>query len=138
MIWIMAETFETRLQIASWDERPYRQLDDGSKFTKADVVLTGGGDGITEGTFEALLYYRPDGTSSYVTLMQVTANLGGRSGTFALRGEGSYDGTTARVLSSVIDGSQTGDLAGLAATIESVSTQADYPFMPMTVSYSIE
>jgi hypothetical protein len=70
--------------------------------------------------------------------MQVTANLDGRSGTFGLRGEGSYDGTTARVLSSVIDGSQTGDLAGLTATIESVSTQADYPFMPMTVSYSIE
>src|SRR5260370_16256659 len=103
----MAETLEPRLKIAAWHEQPYRQLDDGSKFTKADVVLTGGRDGIAEGTFEALLFYRPDGTSSYVTLMQVTANLDGRSGTFALRGEGSYDGTTARVLSSVIHGSQT-------------------------------
>ncbi len=134
----MADTFETRLQIASWDERPYREFADGSKFTKADVVLTGGADAITEGAFEALLYYRPDGTSSYVTLMQLTANLAGKSGTFVLRGEGTYDGTTARVTASVIDGSQTGDLAGLSATIESVSTHADYPFMPLTVRYTTE
>ncbi len=133
----MANTFETKLRIASWDERPYRELEDGSKFCKADVSLAGGTDAIMEGAFEALLYYRPDGTSSYVTLMHVAAKLEGRSGTFVLRGEGSYDGTTARMAASVIDGSQTGDLAGLSATIESVSTHADYPFMPLTVTYSI-
>ncbi|HKB31330.1 MAG TPA: DUF3224 domain-containing protein [Streptosporangiaceae bacterium] len=154
----MADTFETKLQIASWDERPYRELADGSRFTRADVVVGGGTDAtatdaaatdvtatgaattdaITEGSFEALLYYRPDGTSSYVTLMRLTGNLGGKSGTFVLRGEGTYDGSTARMAASVIDGSQTGDLAGLSATVESVSTSADYPFMPLTVSYTLE
>jgi Protein of unknown function (DUF3224) len=133
----MTSTFETKLKIASWDEKPYRELADGSKFSRAQTVLTDGPDAITDGRFETLLYYRPDGTSSYVTLMQVTATLDGKPGTFALHGEGSYDGTTARVSASVIDGSQTGDLAGLSATIESVSTHADYPFMPLTVSYTI-
>jgi len=62
----MADTFETKLQIASWDERPYRELADGSRFTRADVVVGGGTDAtatgaattdaITEGSFEALLY----------------------------------------------------------------------------------
>jgi Protein of unknown function (DUF3224) len=133
----MTETFQTKLKITSWDEKAYRELPDGSKFCRADVILAEGADGITSGAFEALLYYRPDGTSSYVTLMTLTANLGGKPGTFVLRGEGSYDGTTARVTASVIDGSQTGDLAGLSATIESVSTHGDYPFMPLTVSYTL-
>jgi len=133
----MTGTFQTKLKIASWDERPYRELADGSKLSRADVVLADGADGITSGVSEALLYYRPDGTSSYVMLMSLTANLGGKAGTFVLRGEGSYDGTTARVALSVIEGSQTGDLAGLSGTIESVSTHADYPFMPLTVSYTI-
>jgi Protein of unknown function (DUF3224) len=133
----MNDTFQTKLKIASWDERPYRELADGSKFSRADVLLTDGTDGITDGGFEALLYYRPDGTSSYVTLISLTANLDGRSGTFVLHGEGSYDGATARMTASVIDGSQTGDLAGLSATIESVSTHSDYPFMPLTVSYTL-
>ncbi len=133
----MNGTLQTKLKIASWDERPYRELADGSKFSRADIVLADGADGIAGGVSEALLYYRPDGTSSYVMLMSLTANLGGRAGTFVLRGEGSYDGTTARVALSVIDGSQTGDLAGLSGTIESVSAHADYPFMPLTVSYTI-
>ena len=133
----MTDTFQTKLKIASWDERPYRELADGSKFSKADILLTDGTDGIIDGVSEALLFYRPDGTSSYVTLMSLTANLAGKSGTFVLRGEGSYDGATARMTASVIEGSQTGDLAGLSATIESVSTHSDYPFMPLTVSYTI-
>jgi hypothetical protein len=133
----MTRTFQTSLKIASWDEKPYRELADGSKFSRADIVLTDGTDGIASGVSEALLYYRPDGTSSYVMLMSLTANLDGRSGTFALRGEGSYDGTTARAVVSVIDGSQTGGLAGLSGTVESVSTQSDYPFMPLTVSYTL-
>jgi Protein of unknown function (DUF3224) len=133
----MTGTFQTKLKIASWDERPYRELADGSKFNRADIVLADGTDGITDGVSEALLYYRPDGTGSYVMLMSLTANLGGKSGTFVLRGEGTFDGTTARIAASVIDGSQTGDLAGLSATVESVSTHSDYPFMPLTVSYTI-
>ncbi len=133
----MADTLETRLKIASWDERPYRELADGSRFCRADVVLAEGTDGIAGGVFEALLYYRPDGTSSYVTLMSLTADLNGRQGTFVLRGEGTFDGTTARVTASVVDGSQTGDLAGLSGTAESVSTHADYPYMPLKVSYTL-
>ena len=132
----MPNTIDTRIEIAAWDEQPYRELEDGSKFTKADVVLSGGADIITDATFEALMYYRPDGTSSYVTLMRATGTFDGKSGSFALRGDGSYDGTTARMQSTLIEGSATGELAGLTATIDSTSTHADYPFMPLTVNYS--
>jgi Protein of unknown function (DUF3224) len=147
----MTKTLKTRLEIKSWDEKPYRELPDGSKFTKADVVLAGkadeagtesGGEGGTDGlesaTFDALLFYRADGTSSYVTLMHVTGTLDGRSGSFVLQGSGTYDGRQAIGESFVVPGSGTGDLAGLSGKAESVSTHDDYPFMPLTLGYEFE
>jgi hypothetical protein len=130
-------TLETRLDIKSWDENPYRELPDGSKFARAEVALAGGeGTELTEGTFEALLYYRPDGTSTYVTLMSLRGTLDGRSGSLVLAGEGSYDGSTARMRSQVIDA--TGELSGLSGTASSTSTHADYPQMPLTLTYHID
>jgi hypothetical protein len=134
----MAEIMETKLKIDSWDEKPYRELDDGSKFSRAEVTLSGSGAGLTSATFESLLFYRADGTSSFVTLMRIAGTLDGRSGSFVLQGHGTYDGTTARVETQVVEGSGTGELAGLRGTGESVSGHADYPYMPLTLKYDIE
>jgi hypothetical protein len=58
------KTRKTRLEIKSWDEKPYRELPDGSKFTRADVVLAGGDNGVElEAAWEALLYYDPRATA---------------------------------------------------------------------------
>jgi hypothetical protein len=134
-------TVEAKLRIDSWDEKPYRELDDGSKFTHAEVSLTADGpppdDGITKATFEGLMFYRPDGTSHYVVVMQTTATLAGRSGTFVLSGEGTYDGQEARMSVTVIEGSATGDLNGLTGSLESSSTHADYPDMPLSLHYNL-
>jgi hypothetical protein len=37
----------------------------------------------------------------------------------------------------VVEGSGTGQLAGLTGTADSVSTHDDYPFMPLTRKYDI-
>ena len=134
----MNKIMETRLKIESWDEKPYRELDDGSKFSRSEVTLSGSDGGLTSGTSESLLFYRADGTSSFVTLMHLTGAVDGRSGSFVLEGLGTYDGTTARVETRVVPDSGTGELAGLRGTGESVSTHADYPFMPLTLKYDIE
>ncbi len=147
----MERILDTRLKIESWDEKPYRESPDGSRFTRSEVVLGGpagdrggdasggaGGDGLTSGTFEGLMYYRPDGTSWYVTLMRLTGTLDGRTGAFVLHGQGTFDGTTARGESRIVPGSGTGDLAGIGGTAESASTHADYPYMPLTLRYVIE
>ena len=133
----MPKTMEAKLKIESWDEQPYRDLDDGSKFTRADVRLSGPSDGLTSASFEALMFYRADGSSAYVGLMQVTGTLDGRAGSFVLQSHGTYDRATARVQSHVVEGSGTGELAGLSGTAESVSTHDDYPFMPLTLKYDI-
>ena len=133
--------YETRLDIKSWNENPYRELPDGSKFARAEVTLAGeagaAGEGtaLTEGNFEALLHYRSDGTSSYVTLMSFTGTVEGRSGRLVLAGDGGYDGTTARMRAEVIEA--TDDLAGLTGTVVSESTHEDYPHMPLTLTYEL-
>jgi hypothetical protein len=133
----MTETLDTKLKIVSWDEKPYREFGDGRKFTRAEVTLEGTEDGIESATFEALMFYRADGTSSYVTFMQITGEIGGRSGGFVLQGEGVYDGRTAIGTSSVVPGSGTGELAGISGTMSSSSTHDDYPNMPLTLTYDL-
>lgn len=133
----MPKKLETKLEIKSWDEKPYRELPDGRKFTRADVVLAGTGDELSSAAFEATMYYRADGTSSYVTMMYVEGTLDGRSGSFVLQGSGTFDGTSARVESQVVPDSGTGELAGLRGTAVSISTHEDYPFMPLTLAYDL-
>jgi Protein of unknown function (DUF3224) len=133
----MEKTLEAKLKIESWDEKPYRELDDGRKFTRADVVLSGPDDGLASATFESLMFYRADGTAGYVSLMHVTGTLDGRSGSFVLQGDGTYDGTAARGHLEIVERSGTGELSGLRGTAESVSTHDDYPFMPLTLRYDI-
>ncbi len=84
------------------------------------------------------MFYRPDGTASLGSLMRVTGELDGKSGSFDLLGTGTYDSTSARVDGSVIARSGTGDLVGISGTAESVSTQADYPHMPLKLTYDLE
>ena len=38
----------------------------------------------------------------------------------------------------IIDGSGTGDLAGISGSAQSVSTHADYPYLPLTLTYELE
>jgi hypothetical protein len=112
-------------------------MPNGSKYTRADVVLGGDGERIRSAAFEALMFYAPDGTSTYLSLMHVEGELDGRSGGFTLEGRGRFDGTTARSEYSVIDGSGTGELLGISGRGESASTHQDYPTMPLTLTYEL-
>jgi hypothetical protein len=133
----MSDTLTTKLRIDDWAESPIEEFDDGSKITRAQVRLQDGADGLEAGTFSMLAFYRPDGTSEYSTLLRLTARLDGREGTFVLRGDGRFDGTTARGSMSVVPQSGTGELAGISGTCSSESTHEDYPFMPLTLTYQL-
>jgi hypothetical protein len=133
----MSVTLDTKLRIASWDEQSIHEFDDGSKLTRADVTLSEGADGLESGSFHAVMYYRPDGTSSYTTVMRLTGSLQGRSGSFVLIGDGTFDGATARGRLQIVDGSATGDLVGIVGRAESDSTHVDYPFMPLSLTFEL-
>lgn len=132
----MTTTTKLKLKIVSWDESPYRELPDGSKFAKAEVVLAADeGDGT--GSFDSLLYYRPDGTSSYVCLLQLADVVEGHAGSFVLAGSGGFDGTTAEFSATVVADSGTDELVGASGSVTSASTHADYPYMPLILEYEL-
>lgn len=134
----MVDHLETKLEIKSWDERPYRELADGQKFSRADIALSASSDVLeAEATSSSHLYYRPDGTSEFADFLHVVGRLGDRTGSFVLRGTGTYDGTQARVDYLVVPESGTGELAGISGRGVSVSTHSDYPFMPLTLDYEV-
>jgi len=130
-------TIVTRLKITAWDEKPVSEFDDGGKVTRASGSLAEGIEGLTSGSFESVLFYRPDATTHYVMIMRLAANLDGRTGEFVLAGEGSYNGTTAASEATVVLESATGDLRGITGRCTSESTHADYPFMPLVLTYEL-
>ena len=134
----MSTHLETKLEIKSWDEKPYRELDDGQKFTRADVVQSVSEDAIeADITAESLMFYTADGSGTYVGFMRFSGRLGDRSGAFTMSYEGAYDGTHARGSYRVVAGSGTGELTGLTGTATSVSSSADYPHQPFTFDYDL-
>jgi hypothetical protein len=128
------------MHITSWDEKPYREWPDGRKVARADVALSrpDGDDEGLEGTFDSVLYYRADGTSTFTGQLVASGVLDGRAGDFVLAGTGTYDGQQASMRLDIIEGSGTSDLAGISGYADSVSTHADYPYMPLTLTYDLE
>jgi hypothetical protein len=107
---------EGSFQIASWNEVPYLEIDDGRKLTKADVTQAFTGAIAGEGTVTWLMCYRPDGTADWVGLQRIVGRVGDRSGSFVLTTLGTFDGSRAAGDWSVVPGSGTEELERLRGT----------------------
>ena len=118
----MTARAEGTFTVASWAEDTYQDLDGKGKLTRAKVGyhLSGGIEG--EATWEALMFYRADGTAEYTGLQQVTARIAGRSGTCVMVADGAFADGAASGTWRVIPGSGTGGLAGLRGSGTSVAT----------------
>lgn len=99
--------------VQAWDEKPYDELEGGLKLTKATVKQRFSGDIEGDGSVEWLMFYREDGTATFVGLQRFIGSVHGRSGSFVLETSGEYDGNEARAAWSVIGGSGTEELRGL-------------------------
>ena len=98
--------------IKSWDEQPFAEVEGAPKLTQARVTTTYGGDLDGEGTSTLVMAY--DGAdASYAGYERVVGSLGGRSGSFVLRLAGGFEQGAARTDWTVVEGSGTGELAGL-------------------------
>ena len=112
----MGEHAESTASVTAWDESAYWEGEDGSKLTKASIGQAFSGDLNGEGPAEMLMCYRPDGTATFLGQQRVEGTLGGRSGAFTLHSTGTFEGGEARSTLSVVEGSGTGELAGLRGT----------------------
>ena len=109
-------TANATLQISGWDEQEYDDRDGAGKLSEAKVQQTISGD--IEGSTDVrwLMAYTADDRAEFVGIQVVTGTLGGKEGLFVLRSVGTYDGSKADGDLTVVDGSGTGDLAGIRGT----------------------
>jgi hypothetical protein len=117
----MAVHAEGSLQIASWDEEPLAELDDGRKLTTTTVTQTLDGDIKGDGEANWLAAYRPDGTADYVGYQRIVGTIGDAEGSVVLRMTGGYDGTVARSQWEVIDGTGAFDKLSGTGVMEATS-----------------
>jgi hypothetical protein len=125
-------------EIKTWDEKPYQEIEDGSKLTRASVTKTYRGDITGEATSESLMFYRADGSAVFAALERVVGAIGGRTGSLVLQVSGTYRDRTATCDCTVVPDSGTGELRGLHGEGRYVATHADYPNVPFTLDYSFD
>ncbi len=131
----MKKTANARFAIRSWDEKPYSEGPGLPKLTRAAVMKTYTGDLAGEGHVEYLMMYRADGTAAFVGIERFDGRLAGKSGTFVLQRTGVFEGGLAKESYSVIAGSATGELQGLAGEGSSaVGHGMEHPF---TLDYQL-
>jgi hypothetical protein len=122
----------TTAQVTSWKEDTYQELE-GGKLTKATVTqeLTGDIEGST--SIDYLMCYAADGTARFIGQQEISATLAGRTGSFVVHSQGSFEGGVAAGTMSVVAGSGTGGLAALAGsgTFKSI----DQTTMSMVMEY---
>lgn len=109
----MKNRADATFKIKSWDENPYNEIKEGPKLTHVKVTKIYSGDIEGESSLEYLMMYRQDGTASFVGLERVVGSLGGRSGSFVIQHNGTFQDGMAKVDLIVVLGSGTGELSGL-------------------------
>ena len=123
-------------ELKAWDEKPFNEMNDMPKLTRASVIKSYQGDITGEGKLEYLMMYRDDDSATFVGLERVVGSVGGRSGSFVLEHSGTFKGGVATVTLLVVPGSGTGDLRGLRGNGEfAVGHQQPYS---MTLDYDFE
>jgi uncharacterized protein DUF3224 len=114
------------LHVTAWEELRSEDLGDGRRVVhgRLEDALSGGFEGTA--SWDNLLFYRADGSASFVTLGQMRGRLGDREGSFAVATRGTYDGEWVRSSWAIVVDSGTGELTGISGTGE-LETQPGHP-----------
>src|ERR1700760_3003595 len=108
----MSTKAEVIATVASWDENAYDDADGVPKLSKASIKYTYEGDINGESAAELLMVYVGE-EAEYVGLERVTGTIAGRTGTFVTSGVGAFKGGVAASTWKIVEGSGTGELAGI-------------------------
>ncbi len=112
-----------------WDEKTYEQISPTKKMTKATVefAFKGGLEGVA--LVEYLMYYSDyddrdphKATARYFGLTRFKGTVNGKTGTFTTEDRGTFEGGTATATSTIVPGSGTDGLKGIAGTATSSAT----------------
>jgi Protein of unknown function (DUF3224) len=133
---VMTERAEGAFTVTAWDESTCQELDGKAKLTRASMTFGYTGDLEATGKSEAVMFYREDGTAAYTGLEHMAGRLGGRSGSFVLRGDGAFENGAASTTWRIVDGSGSGDLHGISGTGSAVAASGQ-PGGTFTLDYDL-
>jgi hypothetical protein len=108
--------------VSSWDENTYAELDGNGKLTRATVTFDFTGGVRAQGTWDAVMCYRDDGTAVFTGMQRMVGEVDGRPGEFVLRADGTFVEGEARSEWEVVEGSGSGELAGLRGAGSATAT----------------
>lgn len=109
----MSIRFSGEFEISSWEESTYATFGDGGKLARVTVEAAYSGDLTGTASDEYLLAYASDDAVRLVGQQRFEGTIGDRSGSVVLQLSGTFDGATVHATTTVVDGTGTGDLAGM-------------------------
>jgi hypothetical protein len=118
----MSKSAKATFEVKNWDEKTTSEVDGRLKVTRASVVFAYQGDLVAESAMEYVMAYRDDASATVLGLERITGGLDGKSGTFVVESRGGYADGTFRGELTVVEGSGTGELAGIGGHGTSMAT----------------
>ena len=110
----MTKTAKGTFEVTDWDEKPFAQIGNGGKLTKASVKGKLAGDITGDVHTEWLMCYASENDATSVGFQKIDGTIDGKRGSFVIENDGIFDGKKARGNWSVMPGSGSGELAGLS------------------------
>ncbi|MBI1803159.1 MAG: DUF3224 domain-containing protein [Ignavibacteriae bacterium] len=106
--------------VKKWEELSYQQMTPEKKMTKASVEYNLSGEIEGKASVEYLMFYshsdpkdQHKSSASYVGLIYFDGTLSGKSGSFVLEDNGTFEGGVAKAALRIAKGSGTGQLEGI-------------------------
>ncbi len=96
----------------TWDGKPASEVD-GNKLSRAQVENMYDGDLKGHSELQYLMTYRGDGTGNFVGVERIEGSLKGRTGSFVVEHNGTFDAEGVKGTLTVVPGSGTGELKTL-------------------------
>lgn len=113
----MSEHVNATFKVEAWDEETEVDGESGAgKLSAATVGQAISGEIDGSGRARWLMCYRADDTADFVGLQRIEGKIGDREGSFVLTSNGTFDGKVAAGEMVVIEGSGTGDFAGVTGS----------------------
>ena len=101
----------------SYDEHTYDDRE-GTVLGRLHITRTFEGDITGRSSAELLTARSSDGSATYVAIDRISGSVDGREGSFVLEHHGTVTAAGASTAGAVVPGSGTGELRGLAGTVE--------------------
>lgn len=109
---------ENTFSNTAWEERVFTEQNDFPRHSSVEATndFTGviAGNGIVRYT----MFYETGETGRFIGMQILNGSIDGRQGSFTVREEGSWEGTSIAGAMTVIEGSGTGDLVGITGSGE--------------------